>query len=87
VLIGEDDVEALWQAVEAAPTLAVTVDLVAREVRYADVVLPFEIDDYTRWRLIEGLDDIGLTLRHADDVDTFETQRPAWKPRTIPAAV
>jgi 3-isopropylmalate/(R)-2-methylmalate dehydratase small subunit len=87
VLIGEDDVEALWQAIEAAPTLAVTVDLVAREVRYADVVLPFEIDDYTRWRLIEGLDDIGLTLRHADDVDTFETQRPAWKPRTIPAAV
>ncbi len=87
VLIGEDDVEALWQAIEADPTLAVTVDLVAREVRYADVVLPFEIDDYTRWRLMEGLDDIGLTLRHADDVDTFETTRPAWKPRTIPAAV
>jgi 3-isopropylmalate/(R)-2-methylmalate dehydratase small subunit len=87
VLIGEGDVDALWQAIEADPTLAVTVDLVAREVRYADVVLPFEIDDYTRWRLMEGLDDIGLTLRHADDVDTFETTRPAWKPRTIPAAV
>jgi 3-isopropylmalate/(R)-2-methylmalate dehydratase small subunit len=87
VLIGEDDVEALWVAIEADPTLPVTVDLVAREVRYADVVLPFEIDDYTRWRLMEGLDDIGLTLRHADDVDTFETHRPAWKPRTIPAAV
>ena len=87
VLIGEDDVEALWQAIEADPTLAVTVDLVAREVRYADVTLPFDIDDYTRWRLMEGLDDIGLTLRHADDVDTFETTRPAWKPRTIPAAV
>jgi 3-isopropylmalate/(R)-2-methylmalate dehydratase small subunit len=87
VLIGEDDVEALWQAIEADPTLLVTVDLVAREVRYADVVLPFEIDDYTRWRLMEGLDDIGLTLRHADDVDAFETHRPAWKPRTIPAAV
>jgi len=87
VLIGEDDVEALWVAIEADPTLPVTVDLVAREVRYAGVVLPFEIDDYTRWRLMEGLDDIGLTLRHADDVDAFETHRPAWKPRTIPAAV
>jgi 3-isopropylmalate/(R)-2-methylmalate dehydratase small subunit len=87
VLINEADVEALWQAIEADPTLAVTVDLVAREVRYADVVLPFEIDDYTRWRLMEGLDDIGLTLRHADDVDSFESTRPTWKPRTIPAAV
>jgi 3-isopropylmalate/(R)-2-methylmalate dehydratase small subunit len=87
VIIDEDDVEALWQAIEADPTLSVTVDLVAREVRYADVTLPFDIDDYTRWRLMEGLDDIGLTLRHADDVDTFETTRPAWKPRTIPAAV
>jgi 3-isopropylmalate/(R)-2-methylmalate dehydratase small subunit len=87
VLIGEPDVEALWLAIEADPTLPVTVDLVAREVRYADVVLPFEIDDYTRWRLMEGLDDIGLTLRHADDVASFETHRPAWKPRTIPAAV
>jgi 3-isopropylmalate/(R)-2-methylmalate dehydratase small subunit len=87
VLIGEADVEALWLAIEADPTLPVTVDLVAREVRYAGVVLPFEIDDYTRWRLMEGLDDIGLTLRHADDVATFETHRPAWKPRTIPAAV
>jgi len=87
VLIGEADVEALWLAIEADPTLPVTVDLVAREVRYAGVVLPFEIDDYTRWRLMEGLDDIGLTLRHADDVASFETHRPAWKPRTIPAAV
>jgi 3-isopropylmalate/(R)-2-methylmalate dehydratase small subunit len=87
VLIGEADVEALWVAIEADPTLPVTVDLVAREVRYADIVLPFEIDDYTRWRLMEGLDDIGLTLRHADAVDSFETHRPAWKPRTIPAAV
>jgi 3-isopropylmalate/(R)-2-methylmalate dehydratase small subunit len=87
VLIAEADVEALWQAIEADPTLPVTVDLVGREVRYAHVVLPFEIDDYTRWRLMEGLDDIGLTLRHADDVDIFEATRPAWKPRTLPAAV
>jgi 3-isopropylmalate/(R)-2-methylmalate dehydratase small subunit len=87
VLIDEDAVEALWQAIESDPTIEVTVDLVGREVRYAAVVLPFEIDDYTRWRLMEGLDDIGLTLRHADDVDAFESSRPAWKPRTLPASV
>ena len=87
VLIDEDAVEALWQAIEADPSIEVTVDLVGREVRYAAVVLPFEIDDYTRWRLMEGLDDIGLTLRHAEDVDAFEMTRQAWKPRTLPASV
>ncbi len=86
VLLPESDVERLWQAVEEDPTTAVTVDLVEREVRYADVVLPFEIDDYTRWRLMEGLDDIGLTLRHAEEVEIFEQSRPAWKPRTLAAA-
>jgi 3-isopropylmalate/(R)-2-methylmalate dehydratase small subunit len=86
VLLPEAEVEQLWQAIEGDPTTAVTVDLVAREVRYADVVVPFDIDDYTRWRLLEGLDDIGLTLRHADDVENFEKTRPAWKPRTLPAA-
>jgi 3-isopropylmalate/(R)-2-methylmalate dehydratase small subunit len=87
VVLAEDVVESLWSVVEADPTTQVTVDLVARQVRYGDVVTPFEIDDYTRWRLIEGLDDIGLTLRHADAVDTFESSRPAFKPRTLPAAV
>jgi 3-isopropylmalate/(R)-2-methylmalate dehydratase small subunit len=87
VLIDEDAVEALWQAIEADPSIEVTVDLAGREVRYAAVVLPFEIDDYTRWRLMEGLDDIGLTLRHAEDVDAFESTRPAWKPRTLPVLV
>jgi len=87
VLIDEDAVEALWQAIEADPSIEVTVDLVGREVRYAAVVLPFEIDDYTRWRLMEGLDDIGLTLRHAEDVDAFEMTRQAWKPRALPALV
>jgi 3-isopropylmalate/(R)-2-methylmalate dehydratase small subunit len=86
VLLPEASVEALWDAVEADPTTPVTVDLIERQVRYGDVVVPFEIDDYTRWRLMEGLDDIDLTLRHADDVDEFETHRPAWKPRTLPAA-
>jgi 3-isopropylmalate/(R)-2-methylmalate dehydratase small subunit len=84
VLINEADVEALWAAIEADPQTQITVDLVARQVRYGDVVLPFEIDDYTRWRLMEGLDDIGLTLRHVDDVDEFESHRPSWKPRTVP---
>jgi 3-isopropylmalate/(R)-2-methylmalate dehydratase small subunit len=87
VLIDEADVESLWAAIEADPQTQITVDLVAREVRYADVVLAFEIDDYTRWRLMEGLDDIGLTLRHVDDVDEFEARRPAWKPRTVPSTV
>src|SRR5665213_1434576 len=83
VLLPETAVEALWQAVEADPTTSVTVDLVERQVRYADVVVLFDMDDYTRWRLMEGLDDIGLTLRHADDVDDFETRRPALKPQTL----
>jgi 3-isopropylmalate/(R)-2-methylmalate dehydratase small subunit len=87
VLINESDVELLWAAIEADPQMQITVDLVARQVRYAAVVLPFEIDDYTRWRLMEGLDDIGLTLRHVDDVAEFESHRPAWKPRTLPLAV
>lgn len=86
VLLSEADVERLWQAIEQDPTTPVTVDLVERQVRYADVAVPFEIDDYTRWRLMEGLDDIGLTLRHAEDVENFEQSRPAWKPRTLPAA-
>jgi 3-isopropylmalate/(R)-2-methylmalate dehydratase small subunit len=61
----------------------VTVDLEAREVRVDELVAPFEIDDYTRWRLIEGLDDIGLTLRNVEAIDEFETTRPAFKPATL----
>ncbi|MER6574658.1 3-isopropylmalate dehydratase small subunit, partial [Nonomuraea sp. NPDC001023] len=68
VVLPAEKVEALQAAVEADPKLQVTVDLLERQVRWADEVVPFEIDDYTRWRLTEGLDDIGLTLRHADDV-------------------
>jgi 3-isopropylmalate/(R)-2-methylmalate dehydratase small subunit len=86
VLLPEAEVERLWQAVEQNPATPVTVDLVGRQVRYADVIVPFEIDDYTRWRLMEGLDDIGLTLRHADDVENFEQSRPTWKPRTLSPA-
>ncbi len=85
VILAEADVEALWQVIEGAPDTEVTIDLVDRNVRYNDVVLPFEIDDYTRWRLMEGLDDIGLTLRHSDGIAAFEANRPAWKPVTLPA--
>jgi 3-isopropylmalate/(R)-2-methylmalate dehydratase small subunit len=85
VQLPADVVAALQDAVEADPTAEVTVDLAGRVVRGpsaggAPVQAPFEIDDYTRWRLMEGLDDIGLTLRHADLVTSFEQQRPGWLP-------
>jgi 3-isopropylmalate/(R)-2-methylmalate dehydratase small subunit len=83
VQLDQGVVEELMAAVEADPSLEVTVDLDARQVRAGSVVTSFEIDDYTRWRLMEGLDDIGLTLRHADEVTEFEGRRPAWKPRTL----
>jgi 3-isopropylmalate/(R)-2-methylmalate dehydratase small subunit len=81
--VDQDVVEALWQAVEADPGIAVTVDLEAREVRAGDLVAPFQIDDYTRWRLLEGLDDIGITLSHEDQIEAFEAGRPEWKPATL----
>ena len=86
VLLPQDEVEALWKAVEEDPTLKVTVDLVAREVRYGATTVAFEIDEYTRWRLLEGLDDIGLTERHLADVEAYETRRPAWLPAAQPTS-
>jgi 3-isopropylmalate/(R)-2-methylmalate dehydratase small subunit len=83
--VEQDVVERLWDLVEASPDTPVTVDLVAREVRAGDLVAPFEVDDYTRWRLLEGLDDIALTLRHVDAIEEFETRRPGFLPRTTPA--
>ena len=85
VVLQQADVEALWAAVEADPTTAVTVDLQAKEVSYGGTRLPFEIDDYTRWRLLEGLDDIGLTERHEADIEAYEAARPSWKPAALPA--
>jgi 3-isopropylmalate/(R)-2-methylmalate dehydratase small subunit len=78
-------VAALQDAVEADPAAEITVDLDAREVRApaGGVNVPFEIDDYTRWRLMEGLDDIGLTLRNADEITGYETRRPSWLPVTV----
>jgi 3-isopropylmalate/(R)-2-methylmalate dehydratase small subunit len=84
ILLPQEDVEALWKAIEEDPSLEVTVDLEAKEIRYGAVTVAFEIDDYTRWRLLEGLDDIGLTERHLDDVEAFEARRPAWLPRAQP---
>ena len=81
-VVDQDVVEALWALVEADPTLAVTVDLDAREVRAGDLVATFEVDDYVRWRLMEGLDDIGITLQHADAIAAFEAKRPAFAPTT-----
>jgi len=83
VILPGEKVEALQDAVEADPSLQVTVDLVERQVRWAGEVVGFEIDDYTRWRLLEGLDDIGLTLRHADDVAAYENGRQPWLPTTV----
>ena len=84
VIIEQSDVEALWAAIEANPATSVTVDLETRTVSYNNVVLPFAIDDYTRWRLMEGLDDIGLTVKNADSIDSFEKSRTSLKPATLP---
>ncbi|MEZ0074305.1 3-isopropylmalate dehydratase small subunit [Planotetraspora sp. GP83] len=83
VVLPEDVVERLQAEVEAEPAREITVDLDAKEVRFGDVAVPFEIDDYTRWRLMEGLDDIGLTLRHADDIAEYENGRQPWLPTTV----
>jgi 3-isopropylmalate/(R)-2-methylmalate dehydratase small subunit len=83
VELPESIVLSLQDICAADPQAAVTVDLVDRVVRAPGVEAPFEIDDYTRWRLIEGLDDIGLTLTHTDDIDAFESGRAGWMPVTI----
>ncbi|GAT67526.1 3-isopropylmalate dehydratase small subunit [Planomonospora sp. ID91781] len=83
VVLPAETVEALQSAVEADPALEVTVDLGERRVRWGAESAGFEIDDYTRWRLMEGLDDIGLTLRNADDVTAYENGRQPWLPTTV----
>ena len=84
VILDQSDVEAIWAAIEADPSTSLTVDLETRTVSYNGVVLPFAIDDYTRWRLMEGLDDIGLTIKNSDSIDAFEKTRAAYKPATLP---
>ena len=80
-------VEAIWQAIEATPQTSITVDLETRTVSYNEVSISFELDDYTRWRLMEGLDDIGLTLKHTEEIDAFEAKRPPYKPTTLPIRI
>ncbi len=87
VILPQEDIEALWVAIESDPTTSITVDLDSRTVSYKDVTVPFELDDYTRWRLMEGLDDIGLTLKQTDSIDAFEAKRPAYKPTTLPIRI
>jgi 3-isopropylmalate/(R)-2-methylmalate dehydratase small subunit len=83
-VISEKDLDRIWAAIDADPGIRMTVDLERRTASIGDLEVPFEIDDYTRWRLLEGLDDIGLTLRNEDKIAQFEARREAWRPRTLP---
>jgi len=83
-VVPEPEVERIWAALEADPGRDATVDLETRTVSVGELVIPFEIDDYTRWRLLEGLDDIGLTLRNEAEITAFEQRREAWRPTTLP---
>jgi 3-isopropylmalate/(R)-2-methylmalate dehydratase small subunit len=82
--VAYEDVERLWEVVEGDPGIQVTVDLVELTVSAGALTVPFDIDDYTRWRLLEGLDDIGLTLRDEESIAEFESHREAWRPTTLP---
>lgn len=81
--VDQSVVEALWDLVDADPTTQVTVDLESCEVRAGELVAPFQIDDYTRYRLLNGLDDIGITLSHEEEISSYEATRPSWKPATL----
>ncbi|WP_295823019.1 3-isopropylmalate dehydratase small subunit [uncultured Microbacterium sp.] len=83
-VITEAEVEQIWAVLEANPGIEMTVDLTAKTATVGELQVSFEIDDYTRWRLLEGLDDIGLTLRDEDKITQFEARREAWRPRTLP---
>jgi len=83
-VVAEEAIERLWELIDEQPGIEPTVDLVARTVTAGGETFPFEVDDYTRWRLIEGLDDIGLTLRDEARISEFETRRESWRPKTLP---
>ncbi|MBB5632556.1 3-isopropylmalate/(R)-2-methylmalate dehydratase small subunit [Cryobacterium mesophilum] len=83
--VEEADVEAMWALIRAEPGVSASVDLIEKTVTVGTLTVDFEIDDYTRWRLLEGLDDIGLTLRDEPRITEFETSRETWRPRTLPA--
>ena len=83
--ISEEDTEKLWEAILNNPGVEITIDLVHRTATLGDLTVEFSIDEYTRWRLLEGLDDIGLTLRDESSITDFEARRPNWMPKTLPA--
>lgn len=83
VVLPQETVDRLWKLVEADPTAEVTVDLVDRQVRAEGITADFELDENARWRLLEGLDDISLTLREEDAIAAYEVRRPSFKPRTV----
>lgn len=80
--VAQDDIELIWKALEHEPCTEITVDLESKTVTVGALVVPFEIDDYVRWRLMEGLDDIGLTLQNLEAIEAYEAKRPSWMPRT-----
>jgi 3-isopropylmalate/(R)-2-methylmalate dehydratase small subunit len=82
--ISDADTEKLWEAIEANPGVSITIDLVNKTATLGDIKVSFAIDEYTRWRLLEGLDDIGLTLRDEAQITAFEAKRPSWMPKTLP---
>ncbi|MBM3742778.1 MAG: 3-isopropylmalate dehydratase small subunit [Actinobacteria bacterium] len=84
VILPQNEVEALWNAIEKDPNTQIDVNLQSRKVSYGGRAIDFELDDYTRWRLMEGLDDISLTLRKIEEVENFEKGRAAFKPKTLP---
>jgi len=83
--ISDEDTKRLWDAIEANPGVSATVDLPNQEIRLGDLVVGFEIDEYTKWRLMEGLDDIGITMQSEDAIASYEAKRESWKPTTLPA--
>ena len=80
--VAQDDIELIWKALEHEPGTEITVDLESKTVTVGALVVPFEVDDYVRWRLMEGLDDIGLTLQNLEAIEAYEAKRPSWMPRT-----
>ncbi|MBM3731190.1 MAG: 3-isopropylmalate dehydratase small subunit [Actinobacteria bacterium] len=84
VILPQEEIEKIWLVVESKPDTSITVDLDKKTVSYAQTTIAFAIDDYTRWRLMEGLDDIGLTFTKIDQVSKFEENRASFKPKTLP---
>ena len=84
VILAQAEIEKLWSAIESDPTTSITVDLESKTVSYKNERISFDLDDYTRWRLMEGLDDIGLTMQNLGDVEKFEEKRANFKPKTLP---